>query len=91
MISTKARTRWNASLRVVIQSRSLTAKTCPRNGQTVVALVNGAATVKRFYRVGTGVELRPANPLLKSIFLEEGSGTFEIRGVLIGLIRNFQP
>ena len=72
---------------IVVVRRQRTAE----NGQTVVALVNGAATVKRFYRVGTGVELRPANPLLKSIFLEEGSGTFEIRGVLIGLIRNFQP
>jgi repressor LexA len=59
------------------------------NGQTVVALINGEATVKRFYRVGTGVELRPANPLLQSIFLQEGCGRFEIRGVVIGLIRNF--
>jgi repressor LexA len=59
------------------------------NGQTVVALVNGQATVKRFYRTEGRVELRPANPLLKSIFLDEGSGTFEIRGIVIGLIRNF--
>jgi repressor LexA len=61
------------------------------NGQTVVALVNGEATVKRFYRVGSRVELRPANPLLKSTILEEGSGTFEIRGIVIGLIRTFEP
>jgi len=37
------------------------------------------------------VELRPANPLLKSIFLEDGCGSFEIHGIVIGLIRNFQP
>jgi repressor LexA len=70
---------------IIVVRRQRTAE----NGQTVVALLNGEATVKRFYRVGGGVELRPANPLLKSIFLEEGSGTFEIRGIVIGLIRNF--
>jgi repressor LexA len=71
----------------VIVRRQRTAENC----QTVVALVNGEATVKRFYRVGTRVELRPANPLRKSTFMEEGGGTFEIRGIIIGLIRNFQP
>ncbi len=55
------------------------------NGQTVVAMVNGEATVKRFYRKEGGVELRPANPLAKSIVLE--SVAVEIRGVVIGLIR----
>jgi len=72
---------------IVIVRKQRTAE----NGQTVVALVNGEATVKRFYRMGTRVELRPANLMLKSTFLEEGSGTFEIRGIIIGLIRNFQP
>jgi repressor LexA len=70
---------------IVIVRKQRTAE----NGQTVVALVNGQATVKRFYRVGSRVELRPANPLLKSIILDEGSGTLEIRGIVIGLIRNF--
>ncbi len=55
------------------------------NGQTVVAVVNGEATVKRFYRLEGRVELRPANPLAKSIIPE--SGVVEIRGVVIGLIR----
>src|SRR5208337_3839727 len=31
------------------------------NGQTVVALVNGEATVKKFYQRGGESELRPAN------------------------------
>jgi|SRR5437867_13180992 len=59
------------------------------NGQTVVAVVNGEVTVKRFYQTEGRVELRPANSAVKSIVLEEGSGTLEIRGVVIGLIRNF--
>jgi repressor LexA len=71
---------------IVIVRKQRTAE----NGQTVVALVNGEATVKRFYRAGGRVELRSANPLLKSTYLEDGSGTFEIRGIVIGLIRNFR-
>ncbi len=71
---------------VVIVKRQATAE----SGQTVVALVNGEATVKRLYRKGGRVELRPANPALKPLFLEEGAGDLEIRGVVIGLIRKFQ-
>jgi len=70
---------------IVIVKRQRTAE----NGQTVVAVINGEATVKRLYRTEGRVELRPANPLLKSIILDAGSGTFEIRGIVIGLIRNF--
>jgi len=70
---------------VVIVKRQATAE----SGQTVVALVNGEATVKRFYRKGGRVELRPANPALQSLFVEE-AGALEIRGVVIGLIRKFQ-
>jgi len=70
---------------ILVVKRQVTAA----NGQTVVAVVNGEATVKRFFRTGCRVELRPANSVLKSIVLEEGSGTLEIRGVVIGLIRNF--
>ena len=66
---------------VLVVKRQATAE----NGQTVVALVNGEATVKRFYRKEGGVEFRPANALAKSTVLE--SGAVEIRGVVIGLIR----
>ena len=66
---------------VLVVKRQATAE----NGQTVVALVNGEATVKRFYRKEGGVELRPANPLANSIVLE--SGAVEIHGVVICLIR----
>ena len=72
---------------VVIVKRQATAE----SGQTVVALVNGEATVKRFYRKGGRVELRPANPALKPLLLDAGAGALEIRGVVIGLIRKFQP
>jgi repressor LexA len=71
---------------VVVVKRQAVAQ----NGQTVVAVIDGEATVKRFYRQPGRVELRPANPALQPIFLEEGSGDLEIRGVVIGLIRKFQ-
>jgi repressor LexA len=60
-----------------------------KSGQTVVAVVNGEATLKRIYRTEGRVELRPANPAMKSIFLDESTGMLEIRGVVIGLIRQF--
>ncbi|HEV8336798.1 MAG TPA: transcriptional repressor LexA [Candidatus Polarisedimenticolia bacterium] len=71
---------------VVVVKRQAVAQ----NGQTVVAVIDGEATVKRFYRKGGRVELRPANPALQPLFLEEGAGDLEIRGVVIGLIRKFQ-
>ena len=71
---------------VVIVRRQATAE----DGQTVVAVVNGEATVKRLYHKNGRLELRPANPTLKSLFLDESAGTVEIRGVVVGLIRRFQ-
>jgi repressor LexA len=61
-----------------------------KQGQTVVAVLNGEATLKRIYRTEGRVELRPANPAMKSIFLDESTGSFEIRGVVVGLIRQFE-
>ncbi len=57
------------------------------NGQTVVALIDGAATVKRFYRRGQTIELHPANPALQPILLD-GSEDFRIEGVVVGVIRH---
>ena len=56
-------------------------------GQTVVALVDGEATVKRFYRQGEKVELRPANERFSPIVAEPSS--VRIEGVVVGLVRTF--
>ena len=37
------------------------------NGQTVVALIDGEATVKRLAKKGATVELHPANPAMQPI------------------------
>jgi repressor LexA len=58
------------------------------NGQTVVALVDGEATVKRFYRRDDAVELRPANAAMAPIVA--AAGRVRVRGVVIGLVRQYK-
>jgi repressor LexA len=56
-------------------------------GQTVVALVDGEATVKRYYRQGEKVELRPANQSFEPIVVDPNA--VQVRGVVVGLMRSF--
>jgi len=58
------------------------------NGQTVVAMIDGEATVKRFYKRSQHVELRPANEKMQPILVERCRG-FQILGVVVGLIRKY--
>lgn len=57
------------------------------SGQTVVALIKGEATVKRFYRKGNRIELHPANPAMTPILVEDEE-SFRIEGVVVGVIRH---
>jgi len=57
------------------------------NGQTVVAVVDGEATLKRLFRRGDRVELHPANASLPPMHWP--AGRVEVRGVLIGLVRRY--
>ena len=57
------------------------------NGQTVVALIRGEATVKRFYRKGAAIELHPANPAMTPIRVADDE-SFRIVGVVVGVIRH---
>jgi len=57
------------------------------NGQTVVALIDNAATVKKFYHTGNGIELRPANASMTSIWVRKGN--FALQGVVVGLLRRY--
>jgi repressor LexA len=58
-----------------------------RNGQTVVALIGDEATIKQFHRRGARVELRPANPRMSPIVVDEGD--LQVQGIVVGLIRKF--
>jgi repressor LexA len=57
-----------------------------RNGQTVVALVNHEATIKKYYRKNGRIELHPANATMKPILVGPGD-EFQIQGIVIGVIR----
>ncbi len=57
-----------------------------RPGETVVALVDGEATVKRFHPVPGGVELRPANAAMEPIRVEPDQ-ELRIVGRVVGVIR----
>lgn len=67
---------------VVVQNQSTA-----RNGQTVIALVNGDATIKIYYRKAGVVELHPANDTLKPI-LVKAADAFQIDGIVVGVIRH---
>jgi len=56
------------------------------NGQTVVATINGEATVKKFYRKGKQVELHPANSSMEP-FILKNEQSFRIEGIVAGVIR----
>ena len=56
-------------------------------GQTVVALVRGEATLKRYYPEGSRVRLQPANATMKPLLVEGRDLT--IQGVVTGLIRDY--
>lgn len=56
------------------------------DGDIVVALINGDATLKRFYRDGDGVRLEPANSAMQPIHVR--TGEFMIQGKLVGVQRN---
>ncbi len=59
------------------------------NGQTVVALIDNAATIKKYFRYTDRVELHPANPAYAPIVVQQNEPhDFKIEGILVGVIRN---
>jgi repressor LexA len=59
------------------------------NGDVVVTLIGDEATVKRFFKKGKKIELRPDNEHWETIQIEEGSGEVRILGKVIGVFRKF--
>lgn len=58
------------------------------NGETVVALIGNEATVKRYYKTGKHVELRPAHEGMESIYVEKGD--LRIEGKVVGVLRYYR-
>ncbi len=58
------------------------------NGETVVALIDNEATVKKYYKKKNYVELRPAHSGMESIVVRKGD--FRIQGKVVGVIRLYR-
>ncbi len=70
---------------IVVVQKQATA----RNAQTVIALVNGEATIKTYYRKAGTVELHPANDAMQPIIIKP-SDSFQIEGIVVGVIRHLR-
>jgi repressor LexA len=58
------------------------------NGETVVAVVDGEATVKRFYRDAPGhIRLQPANDAMPPLLVADAK--CELRGVVVAVLRKY--
>ena len=60
-------------------------QTSASNGEIVAALIDGCATVKRFYKEDGYYRLQPENDTMDPIYTD----TVEILGKVVGLIRKF--
>jgi repressor LexA len=67
---------------IVILRRQDTAE----NGERVVAMIDGAATLKKFYRRKDRVVLEPANSNMAPIVIEPGRDV-KVVGILVGVLR----
>jgi SOS regulatory protein LexA len=61
-----------------------------RNGQIVIAVIDGEATVKTYsLQNKKRIELLPANKLFSPIIVDENKSDFKIVGTLVGLLRSY--
>jgi repressor LexA len=58
-----------------------------QKGDIVVAIVNGEATVKRYFPEGQTIRLQPENSAYEPIYVNRKSGEFRIAGKVVGLLR----
>lgn len=58
------------------------------NGQVVIALVDGEATLKTIKKSKSSIELIPSNSKMKSFFIGPDQD-FRIAGILVGLMRSY--
>lgn len=59
------------------------------NGQIVAVLIDGEATVKRFYKERGGrIRLQPENPAYEPLFVHPRQQSIRILGKVVGLYRN---
>ena len=59
-----------------------------KSGDTVVALINGEATLKRYYIGSNGIELHPRNNKYSIIHIDQYDD-LHIQGLVLGIIRKY--
>jgi len=64
-------------------------QTTAENRDIVVAMVNGEATLKRFFREKGNIRLQPENRNMDPIILRQGKDEISILGKVTGLYRRF--
>ncbi|MBK5273768.1 MAG: repressor LexA [Desulfuromonadales bacterium] len=57
------------------------------NGEIVVAMIDGEATLKRFYRERDKIRLQPENPDMEPIIIHPGKTEVSIIGKVVGIYR----
>lgn len=57
------------------------------DGDIVVAMVEGEATLKRFFRERGRIRLQPENPAMEPIIVRKGRGDVAIIGKVVGIYR----
>jgi repressor LexA len=62
----------------------------PKNGQIVVAILDDAAVVKRFYKKRGEIELVSENPEFKPIVIDKKYPSFKIVGIVVGVYRSME-
>lgn len=60
------------------------------NGEIVVALLGDEATVKRFYKKGDIITLKPENPNIEPIKIKKGEKDVSIIGKVISVIKHLE-
>jgi repressor LexA len=71
---------------IVIVNPNLEAK----NGQIVVAILDDAAVVKRFYKKRSEIELVSENPEYKPIVIDKKYASFKVVGIVVGIYRSME-
>lgn len=60
------------------------------NGDTIVAMIEGEATLKKFFRVEDHIRLQPANSAMRPIIIHPENGDVTIVGKVIGVYRRLE-
>ena len=60
-----------------------------KNGDTVVAIINNEATLKRYYLKNKNIELHPQNSEFSIIYVDP-TDSFEINGIVLAVFRKYE-